>query len=228
MAGNLSRIQYHTAKIYDLLAASEVRLQSRAVVQFAEKHKLIYFRTVNVHDYSVPVVRGVTAALHQRDKNLCIGAHDGYDLVYVQRQTTEKDVNGIEAVHNWHVMEFDLKKSTDQPLVIVGASSLDKPFYAKVLSEHRQLRHIPLSHATANAFQDHYTVLGSLADTEHINRLLPSDITTKMARHKEPFSIELYEDSLFVFVNNQKVSDQLLTKMMHYGIWLARHIDGIA
>lgn len=227
MAGNLSRLQQHTAKIYDMFAASEVRLQSRAVMQFAQKHKLIYFKTVNVHDYSVPVVRGVTAALHQRDRNLCIGTHDGFDLVYVQRQTTEKDSTGTESVRDWHVMEFDLKTADNQPLIMIGAANLDKSFYSKVISEHRQLRHIPLQHEASSVFQHHYTVLGSLADTQHIHKVLSKEITEKMSHHKEPFSIELYEDSLFVFTNSQKGSEQLLTKMMHYGIWLARHIDTI-
>lgn len=227
MADSLSRIQKHTAKLYDLLAASETKLQSKAVMRFAEKNALIYFKTVKAHDFSIPVIRGMTSALHQRDTDLCIGNHDGYDMVYVNRQTALSGSDGVSSEHRWHVMEFDLKQSVDLPLIIIGSANLSKAMYSKLFSENRQLRHMPLGHTGADAFHAHYTVLAAPANITLIHQILTDPIITKIAHHKEPFTIEIHQDSLYVITDSPKTSETLLTKMMHYGIWLARHIDSL-
>lgn len=220
-----SRIQQHKAKLYDLLAASETRLRQRTVARFAQKFGLIYFKSVKAHDYAIPVIRGATAALQQHDAHFCIGSHDGYDMVYVQRTATVTAHNAAATTHYWHIMEFDLHHSHDLPFIFVGTQWQTKSFYNKLFAEHRQIRQIPLSVQVAKEFHGHYTVLGSPADAQLIHSIFNDTITKKISAHKEPFAIEVQGDSLYIMTDSQKTSDQTLVKMLHYGIWLARHID---
>lgn len=228
MADPMHHLQKQTSKLYDLFAASETRLQSRAIMKFAEKNSLIYFKSVKAHDFSIPIIRGMTSALHQRDTNICIGTHDHYDMVYVRRYMSLVDHNDSTSTsYQWHVMEFDLKRATDLPTVIIGSSSLPKAFYAKLLNENRQLRHMPLNHPSAPLFHAHYAVLAAPVDVQLVHQLLPEAVISKIAHHKQEFTIEIHEDRLFVALHSSKTSEDMLTKMMHYGIWLARHIDSL-
>ncbi len=220
-----SRIQHHTAKLYDLLAASETKLRQRTVTRFAEKLGLTYFKTVKAHDYGIPVVRGVTASLRQRDANVCIGSYHDYDMVYVERISSTVAPNTTATKHYWHVMEFDLHHAHDLPFIFVGTQLQSKDFYAKIIAEHREVRPLGLSRQQAKEFHGHYTILGSPADTVLIHTIFDDAIVKEVTTHKEPFAIEIQGDSLFIIADNPKTSEHMLTRMLQYGIWMAHHID---
>jgi len=55
--------------------------------------------------------------------------------------------------------------------------------------------------------------------------LFTNDVVDVLAAHKQPFAIEIEGDSLILFTEAKKPSEQLMNKLLHHGLWLAKLID---
>lgn len=215
---------------YDRTGLSESASRRRTIAKFAKQYHFVHFGSASAGSSQLSVIRGVTSSVDQRDRNICIGSHDGYDIAFVERTATTSfgnDPNYPPAVHRWHIMEFDLHSHSDLPFVFIGTKQQSRTFYARLFSSHREARHIDPSDYTRNPvhFGRHYSVVTSPAEQSLLQQLLTEHITDMMAKHQQPFAIEIQNDSLFVITEVSQTSVQTLTRMLHYGLWLAKHID---
>jgi hypothetical protein len=204
-----------------------VTLRRRAVINFARQHKLIYFRSVSHEGQTTPIIRGSTTAPDQVDANFCIGSHAGYDLTLVERTASVAFAAYKTTVHRWYVLQIDLTSVSNLPFIFIGTKQQTKAYYARLLTAHRELRYLTIdSTAKQNqAFHSHYAVLSSPAETPALYRLLNDEVMDTMASHKYPFAIEIEDDTLYVITEATKPNQQLLDKLLHYGLWLAKEID---
>ena len=230
MTNRFSRINTQLQSAYDRTGLSESSNQRRAVAKFAKQFHFVHFAAASSSTSQLSVIRGATASIDQQDRNICIGTHDGYDIAFVERTATTAfgtDPHYHPAVHRWHIMEFDLHSHSNLPFVFIGTKQQSRTFYAKLFSLHREVRHIDPSDYTRNPvhFGRHYSVITSPAEQQLLSQLLTEHITDTMAKHQQPFAIEIQNDSLFVITEVAQTSVQSLTKMLHYGLWLTKHID---
>ena len=226
MNDSLSRFTSHLKSAYDKAGLSERALQKRAIMKFAQRYKLLYFSSDRTASSHMQIVRGVTGSIDQQDRNICIGTHDGYDMVFLERTATAAHPQYPTTRHRWHIMAFDLHSHSDLPFVFIGTKQQSKTFYAKLFTTRREASQLDPGYIGApTRFNAHYTLVASPAEQLLLARLLTTPITTAMAQHQHPFAIEIHGDTLYVITETRQVTEAALTKMLHYGLWLARHID---
>ncbi|MDB5176416.1 MAG: hypothetical protein JWN75_84 [Candidatus Saccharibacteria bacterium] len=204
-----------------------VTLRRRSVIEFARRHKLIYFRSVKHNNSSAPVIRSSTTAVGQVDTNFCVGTHAGYDLALVERLANVGFGEYKTTIHRWYVLQIDLKSASNLPFIFVGTKQQTKAYYAKLLTAHRELRYMAVdgSSKSSKDFHSHYAVLSSPAHTPTLYRFLNNDMIEMIAGHKYPFALEIQDDVLYVITEATKPNQQLLDKLLHYGLWVAKEID---
>jgi hypothetical protein len=223
----IHQLKTHLQKAYEKTGLSEAANRKRAIAKFAQTFGLIYFKSVNATTTEVSVIRGSTSSLDQQDTNICIGTHDGYDMVFVERVATSSFGDYPTLRHRWHIMEFDLHSHSSLPFMFIGTRQQSRTYYANLFSNHREVRHIdPALYVTDQKnFGTYYTLIASPAEQVVLTQLLTQPVTTAMAKNQLPFAVEIYGDSLYIITEATQTSVQSLTKMLHYGLWLAKHID---
>lgn len=228
MRDRLHHFKNHAARAYDAIGLSDTAARRRVIAKFAQKFGLIYFRTIDAAGTQPGIIKGLTNHIDQKDSNMCIGQHDGYDMVFIERTATVEAAGYPPSRHRWHIMEFDLHSHDNLPFLFIGTRQQSRTFYAKLFSIHREVRHVDAGMylQSPKQFQSNYAVVASPSEHLFVARVLTEEITATMAKHQQPFAIEIQGDSLFVITEASiGTTIQSLTRMLHYGIWLARHID---
>ncbi len=204
-----------------------VSSRRKAVVAFAKHHQLIYFQSVPQDSESVPVIRGSTVSPDQVDANYCIGSHADYDMAFVERTSRIAHEGFKTTMHRWYVLQIDLRTAQNLPFIFVGTRQQTKAYYAQVLTTHREIRYLSLDSASPKSasFHSHYALLASPAELPALYRLFTDEMIDTMATHHYPFAIEIDGDSLTVITEAIKPSQQLLDKLLHYGLWVAKAVD---
>lgn len=200
----------------------------RVVIKFAKRHNFIYFKTVHSgNKKETPVILGSTAALDQVDAHHCIGTHADYDVTFVQRLASVGFKDYKTTLHRWYIVQIDLNLARNVPYIFVGTRQQTKAYYARLLSSHRECSYLTFdSEASKNAlFHSQYIILASPAQMPTVQHLFNNEMVDTMASHQCPFAIEIEGDSLTVITEAQTPSEQLLDKLLHYGLWVAKQVD---
>lgn len=226
MTDRITRLTSQLKAAADKAGFSERAQRRKTIMKFAYQYGLIYFNSNNPATDHIQVVRGVTSSINQLDANICIGSHDGYDIVFVERIASVAHEGYPSATHQWHIMAFDLHTHSNLPFVFIGTKQQSKTFYAKLFTSRREVRQLDPSYfGVPSHFSANYTLVASPAEQVLLAQLLTTPVTTAMAKHQHPFAIEIHGDTLYVITETRQVTEAGLTKMLHYGLWLARHID---
>lgn len=219
------QLKKRAVRAYHRVGGSDVVKRRDVAMAFAEKHGLVYFHTVSADSDKAPVIRGSTVAPKHIDSNFCLGTHAGYDMAIIER-TADVEFGDFEpSFHHWYVLEIDLKHARELPYLFVGTKQQSKAYYARVLTSHRGVAHLQF-HSKAHAgFGGNYVVIASPNDLPLLERLFDDETVAMMAAHKWPFSLETDGDSIILTTLAEKPSEQLIDKLLHYGLWFAKRID---
>ncbi|MFZ2544548.1 MAG: hypothetical protein WAW80_01080 [Candidatus Saccharimonadales bacterium] len=199
----------------------------KTIIEFSKHHDLVYFSSVSSSQDTTPTIQGSTASIDQKDNHYLIGTHANYDMVVVDR-TSIIGYEGYKSVaHRWYVIQIDLRTAKDLPYIFIGTRQQTKAYYARLLSVHRELRYLSLGSDTKriNVFQSHYAIMSSPAHMQILHGLFTDENIDTIATHHYPFAIEIGGENLSVITDATKPSQQLLDKLLHYGLWLAKEID---
>lgn len=205
---------------------SHVTAHRKAVIEFAKRHDLVYFNSVGSRD-EVPVIRGSTATPKYIDNSYSIGTHAGYDMALVDRTNVVAYEGYASSKHRWYVIQIDLHASEHLPYIFIGTRQQTKAYYARVLVSHRETGYIsPDMIAPGNVqFHSRYAVIASPWGMPVVHRLLSEDIVQSIAAHHHPFAIEIEGNSMSVITEATAPNQQLLNKLLHYGLWFAKELD---
>ena len=226
MPDSFSHFTSQLKTAYNNAGLSESAKRRRAIMRFAAHHSLIYFSSKKNGALHVPIVKGVTSSIDQTDTNICIGTHSGYDVIFLERFASISHPNHPSSRHHWHIMSFDLHSHGSFPFVFIGTRQQSRAFYANLFASKRDARLLePAAYTTAKHFNAHYTIISSPAEQLILAQLLTAPITATMAKYQHPFAIEIQGDTLSVITDSRQTTESSLSKMMHYGLWLAEHID---
>lgn len=224
---NSKHLKNRATRAYHRIGGSDVVKRRDAATTFAEKHGLVYFHTVTDDDEKAPVVRGSTVAPHQIDSNFCLGFHAGYDMALIERAADVEFGNFEPSFHRWYVLEIDLKRAHGLPFIFIGTKQQSKAYYARVLTSRRGIAHLQLQTPKGQSpdFHSNYALIASPNDLPLIYSLFDDETLDMMGKHKWPFSIEIEGDSIILVTDAEKPSEQLIDKLLHYGLWFAKRID---
>lgn len=212
------------------LAAAKVvqsRLHKRTFKQFADKLGFVYFGYVDQRNDEHNLVRGLTVSTKHRDNHYCIGSYSDYDVTVVERSDTIRFPGKPVKNHTWTIMVFDLHRSVDLPHVFLGLNTHSEAFYAQFFTKfsHFSSVNLGMEYAYDTAFLNRYTMYTKPEQAISAERLFNQTITQRIAERFGALAIEISENCLYLYAENQRPTTALLDKMLSRGIWLAQTLD---
>lgn len=195
----------------------------RTVEAFAERSNMVYFGYVSQRSDEHHIVRGLTVSTKHVDDHYCIGTVNGYDVVFVERSDSIQKGKH----HRWHVMEFDLKSTTDLPHIFIGSPTHGYGFHELLATKFPHLT--PALMGTTgeypHEFTTHYSLYVTPAHAVTAEQIITPETALKIGKHFKGLVIEITEQALYVYSEKSSLSGELLDIMLANGSWLARAID---
>lgn len=188
--------------------------------QFANKHHLVYFGTVDAYSDEHQLVRGVTAAATHSDSHYTVGTFNGHDLILVERRNSVSHPGMPTTKHHWLVLQLDLKHG-DWPHVFID-SHHDQTFHSNL-----RIGHAKLGDVTSLVPKlGHSRILAPVEHLEDVRGIISNDFVAAMHSFKH-FDFEINDDQLYVYAHNPIITTVLLTDMLRVGAWLADYLDAL-
>lgn len=203
--------------------SSNSRSSKRLAMEFSDAAGLVYFGYVSQRDDEHHIVRGVTVSTKHRDDHYCIGTHDGYDVVFVERSDTLH--SGKD--HIWHIIEIDLKSESDIPHMFISSHARAAGFHELLKTKY----HSMLPHAMGStqpypsSFTSAFNINTTPAHAMVAEQLITPEIAAKMAAHFKGLTVEITHDALYVYSEKAHATQELLMTMLTNGVWLAEQLD---
>lgn len=197
--------------------------KKRLIHSFCEQNGLVYFGFVNQRDDDHHIVRGLTVSNAHRDHHYCIGTHDDYDVVFVERSDTILTSHH----HIWHILEIDLKRARDIPHIFIGSPTHGMGFHSLLSAKYPQLHpaHLGVFGVPSTDFRNNFTLYAKPDQWLAAEKIFTTEVTEMIAKHFRGLVLEVYQDSLYVYSEQPRLSAKLLQTMLQNGIWLAKTID---
>ena len=199
------------------------RLTKRVVSKFADTMGLVYFGAIGHNSDEARLVRGHTVSRTHQDRHYCIGTVNGYDVILVLRNDVVRTRSGnLERCH-WLIYSIDLHTKRDLPRFYIGHQSRDAIFAAS----YEQLYPITLGSAMTypSKFTHEYTVYSAATHAATIERIITPQVAEVMAQEFRNASIELQDNTLYLYVESRRPSEAELGKLLSNALWLAEAID---
>lgn len=208
-----------------LKAISQVH--GRVYRAFAAKTGLVYFGYVDQRNDEHSLIRGMTVSTKHRDNHYCIGSFEDYDVTLVERVDTIHLPGKTAKTHNWIIMTFDLHTSIELPHVFIGSHNHSETFYAQLFTKFNHLAKVPMEDTGihSDAFTKKHTIYTKPDQVLHAEHLFNPTLTKVIGEQFGAFAVEIYDRTLYVYVENHRPTNALLEGLLSKGIWLAKSID---
>lgn len=201
------------------------RITRRTVMRFAEKVGLMYFGYVDQRDDEHRLVRGHTVSETHQDNHYCIGSFRGYDVMMVLRNDIIENISSKEREQrcHWLILTIDLRAKYDLPHCYIGHHNRDHAFKASF----EPLSPLALGslHSYSHHFLSDYSIYAKATHAVEIERMINPQTSEVIAEHFAGASIEIEDNTLFLYIESQRPTEALLEKMLSNGLWLAESID---
>ena len=127
-------------------------------------------------------------------------------------------------------MTFDLHIPEGIPHVFVGLHTHSDTFYAQFFTKFSNLVKAPLGTFGEHdpAFSNKYAIYTEPAHTIAAEQLFSHHITKEIAEHFGSLTMELFDDSLYLYAEHQRPTTAMLERMLSCGLWLAQSLDASA
>lgn len=195
----------------------------RLATELSEEMGLVYFGHVSQRDDEHHIVRGMTVSNQHKDDHYCIGTHDGYDVIFVERSDTLH--SGKK--HVWHIIEVDLKAEVDIPHLFISSHTQATGFHELLNAKYRTM----LPHTMGavqpytSEFNSAFNVNITPAHAVVAERLITPDVADKISVHFKGLSVEITHDAVYIYSEKAHTNLSMLVTMLKNGVWLAEQID---
>lgn len=215
-------VVHRASPVHVVRQASTAKIMRR----FADDLGLIYFGYVDQQDDEHRLVRGLTASNTHSDHHYTVGTYKTYDISFVVRRDTLVYKDRRYKDHFWTVLTVDLHTSQDIPPIFIGHHSGRDLMLAKFAA----LTPLPLNPVDPllSKFLGHWTLYGQLTQQHRLDTLFPPQILQAFAEHAGAMSIEIADNTLYIYETEKHPSRALLTSMVNLGIWMAQVVDAQA
>lgn len=186
---------------------------------------LVYFGYVDQRDDEHQLIRGMTVSNTHNDHYYTVGTFKGYDLAIVMRQDALRYSDKRLKDHYWTIVTIDLHNTKYQlPHCYIGHHTIRE----ELIAQYNQLSPIalhPYSKDYTKEFLDAYTVFAKLTHAQLVASLLTPEMTTTIAQKFTEMSVEIVENTIYLYKAEKHPSRALLERMINNGLWLAETID---
>lgn len=208
----------HAARNFKPSTMRDARRKRGIYQHFTEQNGFVYFGYVDHADDEHNVVRGLTATSTRKDAHYSVGSQNGYDLAFVERKIRS---------HTWTILDITLKNAADFPHIFIGTGHHSERFYAHLFFKFRHLRQVPIgTYETYDPqFLANYKVFSAPSSFLDTEQLFTARLARVIGSHFRPLAIEIAHGHLYIYADNQKVTQSLLQTMLQNGLWLAEELD---
>ena len=200
------------------------RINRQTIMKFAEKIGLVYFGYVDQRKDEHRLVRGHTVSSSHIDDHYCVGSFRGYDITLVARndlvQLRESDDR--RRCH-WLIVTVDLHTKIDVPHLYIGHHTKNELFLASY--ERLQPFSKDIYAQQMDNFFNKYTIFGNHDRLTEITNIINPGIAQVIATHFKDASIEIEDNTIYLYIESQHPNEVLLESMLSNGLWLAETID---
>lgn len=195
----------------------------RAIRRFADELGLVYFGLVDQRDDEHRLVRGHTVSATHRDENYCVGTVRGYDVALVSRNDVILTRNHKEWRCHWLICTVDLHSKEDMPHVYIGHTAREGAFAAS----YEYLRRVELGTIAPypKRFVSAYNVYCMPGSSIDVERALSPAAAEVIAAHFGGASIEVEDNTVYVYIESEHPSEPLLERTVSNALWLAETFD---
>jgi len=201
------------------------RITKRTMMQFADKVGLVYFGYVDQRDDEHRLIRGHTVSETHQDNHYCVGSVRDYDVMMVLRNDTIATSleHREERRCHWLIVTVDVHTKSDLPHCYIGHHSRDHAFKASF----EPLSPLALGslHEYSHRFMSEYSLYAKATHALEIERMITPQMSEVIGTHFEGASIEIEDNTIFLYVESPRPSEGVLEKMLSNALWLAECID---
>lgn len=233
MARPVSKLHRYSKRAFLAIAPSAIiasQARKRLIRHFADNIGLVYFGTVSQQSDEHRLVRGVTLSPHHQDDHYCIGSVDGYDVTFVERSAiVAKEKRGVRS-HLWHVMVIDLHRERDLPHIFINPREHSELLCERLMATQPAFREIPpvILPDHSKEFLEYYATYASPTQFLEVGQLITAEVTKVIHSHFTPFAVEITDDCVYIYADQQRPTLHMLDKLLKDGLWLAKYIDSVA
>ncbi len=224
--GSRERLLLRTKRIMRHMTPTHIvksRITRRVMREFADKVGMVFFGYVNQNDDDHRLVRGHTVSATHADNNYSIGTLRGYDIMMVSRNDVIMTRHRRQQRCHWLICAVDLHTKIDLPHLYVGHVAREEAFLASYEQLHRL--DIGMYAAYPPQFLSEYAVYGVPADGIEIEQTITPEMALVIAAHFNDASIEIENNTVYLYIESQHPNEVLLEKMLSNALWLAESID---
>lgn len=213
------------SRLSDLSPAQTVRkLATKRVIQkFADELGMVYFGYVDQRDDEHRLVRGFTMSSSHGDHHYTVGTYKTYDISLVTRRDAMRYPDKRIKDHYWTIMTFDLKTVFELPHFHILHHRRKEQFIAKFTQLSEMPRQSFVGHEPR--FFDLYTIYGKLGQLQEHCQLITPLMTRSILESFNGMSVEVYENTLYVYLTTKHPTRPELERMLRSGIWLSQALD---
>lgn len=199
------------------------RSTRRIIQKFADDLGMVYFGYVDQRDDEHRLVRGITVSPTHDDTHYTVGSYKSYDISVVIRRDSFPAASTGMREHYWTILTIDLHSMRDVPQLYIGHRSLDSVLRAKYSQLIAIMSHPDPRHAAV--FTNQYTVYSSMTYAQEVYAVLTPNITEVIGSQFEGISIEVQDNTLYLYATEKHPSRVLLERLLRQGTWLAQMLD---
>lgn len=195
----------------------------RIIEKLADELGMVYFGYVDQRDDEHRLVRGFTMSSSHGDHHYTVGTYKNYDTSLVIRRDAIEYGDKRISDHYWTIMTFDLHTPFELPHFHI----LHHRRKEQLIAKFTQLSEMPRESFTGHEprFFDFYTIYGRLEKLqEHCDLITPS-MTRTIFDNFEGMSVEVFENTVYLYLTSKHPTRPELERMLRSGIWLSQALD---
>lgn len=226
----MPKLNKHKIKnvIHKSTPAHLIRAQhtKQVIRRFADELGMVYFGYVNPKLDEYRLVRGLTVSKSHDDHHYTVGTFKGYDISIVVRRDSLTYPDARITDHFWTIMTFDLHTRHELPHVYIAHKARRDFLAAKYTDLGEQPADLYAGHTTDA--RNEYTIFGSNSKAIEVAALVQPAMLDYMAKQFRGMSVEIEDNTVYLYMSTKHPSRQHLEFMMRNGIWLAQSFDELA
>lgn len=205
------------------------RVHRHVIEKFVKKTGLIYFGAVDQMKDEHRLIRGFTASSTHRDNHFSVGTIDDYDVSLVDRSDMVIRQDDSIETSNWLIVAIDLKNGGDIPHIFIKANNHEDKSYETLFVTYPTFAKIKLGTFESYPidFTTRFSIFTTPADVIEVEKLLPADSMRVLGAHLWPYSIEINDGTVYLYSDDENITQNNLTTMLNVGLWVARHLDSM-
>lgn len=195
----------------------------RAVKKLADSLGLVYFGYVDQREDDHRLMRGLTVSSTHSDNHYTVGTFKTYDIAFTIRKDSLVYPDKRIKNHFWTILTVDLHTPKDIPHFYVSHHKIKE----ELLARYSSMSKLQLG-AYAPYPEDFVASYDVFASQEHsldVQQIVTPQLSTMFMQHFDDMSIEISENTVYLYKTEKFPTKPQLEKMLNSGIWIAQIID---